>query len=63
MIFKRYLVGTISNKYNYREGNIKQTTSTGTVFLDQDFEKYVYNVSQTLMGNFKYKFGNKTASL
>lgn len=56
-----YLVGTISNKYNYREGNIKQTTSTGTVFLDQDFEKYVYNVSQTLMGNFKYKFGNKNS--
>ena len=54
-----YIVGNISNGFSYREGNIKQTTSIGTVFQDQDFEKYVYNVSQTLMGNFKYRFSNR----
>src|SRR5690606_31147993 len=54
-----YLVGNFSNAYNYRKGNIKQTTNTGSIFLDQDFEKYVYEVSQTLMGNFKYRFANR----
>lgn len=52
-----YIIGTFDGKFNYLEGNIKQTNSTGAVFLDQDFEKYEYNVSQILMGNVKYKFG------
>jgi outer membrane receptor protein involved in Fe transport len=52
-----FVIGGFDGKFNYLEGNIKQTNSTGAVFLDQDFEKYEYNVSQILMGNVKYKFG------
>ena len=52
-----FLIGGQSGSYNYTEGNIKQTNSTGDIFLDQDFEKYEYTVSQILMGNAKYKFG------
>ncbi len=52
-----YLIGGYDGSYNYTNGNIKQTNSTGAIFLDQDFEKYDYNVSQILMGNVNYKFG------
>ncbi len=52
-----FVIGGFDGKFNYLEGNIKQTNSTGDIFLDQDFEKYEYNVSQILMGNVKYKFG------
>ncbi len=52
-----FLVGGFDGSYNYIEGNIKQTNSTGSVFQDQDFQKYEYTVSQILMGNVKYKFG------
>src|SRR5690606_38149280 len=54
-----YVVGNFSYGYNFREGNIKQTTTDGTVFLDQDFERYLYQVSHTVMGCFKYRFANR----
>jgi len=53
-----YLVGSFDSKYLYTEGNIKQTNSLGQIYLDQDFNKYNYNVSQLLMNNMRYKFGN-----
>lgn len=56
--FTMYVVGANSSDYKYRDGKIRQTTSIGTVFQDQDYKKYTYNVSQTLMGNFKYKMEN-----
>jgi hypothetical protein len=56
-----FVVGAMSSSYNYREGNIKQTTNGGSIFLDQDFQKYTYNVTQTLMGNFKYRFENQNS--
>ena len=54
--FSVFVVGGFDAKYNYLEGNIKQTTSSGEVFQDQDFSKYEYNVSQLLMANLEYKF-------
>jgi len=53
-----FLVGSFDNSYLYTEGNIKQTNSLGQVYLNQDFNKYNYNVSQLIMNNMKYKFGN-----
>lgn len=50
-----YLVGSHSAGYKYRDGNLRQTTSVGTIFQDQTFERYTYNVQQTVMGNFKYR--------
>jgi outer membrane receptor protein involved in Fe transport len=52
-----YLVGSFDNSFLFTEGDLRQTNSTGEVFLDQKFEKYNYNVSQLLMNNTKYKFG------
>ncbi|CAM3971295.1 MULTISPECIES: TonB-dependent receptor [Flavobacterium] len=53
-----YLVGSFDNSYLFSEGNIKQTNSIGSIYQDQKFEKYNYNVSQLLMNNMKYKFGD-----
>lgn len=53
-----FLVGSFDNNYLYTKGSIKQTNSLGQVYLDQDFNKFNYNVSQLLMNNMKYKFGN-----
>ena len=49
------LVGSYDSKYNFIDGNIKQTTTQGTIFQDQEFSKYDFNVSQLLMGNIKFK--------
>ncbi|QNM85422.1 TonB-dependent receptor [Polaribacter pectinis] len=54
--FSFFVVGGFDGSYNYVDGNIKQTTSSGDVYQDQDFKKYDYNVSQILMANLKYKF-------
>ncbi|MGV3461328.1 MAG: TonB-dependent receptor domain-containing protein [Flavobacterium sp.] len=54
-----YLVGSHSGGYKYREGELRQTTSVGTVFQDQKFERYTYNAQQTVMGNFKYRTESK----
>ena len=54
--FSFFIVGGFDAGYNFLEGNIKQTTSAGTVFQDQDFSRYDYNVSQILMANLQYKF-------
>uniref|UniRef100_UPI00404AC4C7 TonB-dependent receptor domain-containing protein n=1 Tax=Flavobacterium sp. TaxID=239 RepID=UPI00404AC4C7 len=56
--FSLYLVGSFDNSYLFTEGDLRQTTTTSDVFLDQKFEKYNYNVSQLLMNNMKYKFGD-----
>lgn len=53
--FSVYLVGSHSGGYKYREGELRQTTSIGTIFQDQTFKRYTYNVQQTAMGNFKYR--------
>lgn len=54
--FSFFIVGAFDSGFNFLEGNIKQTTSAGTVFQDQDFSKYEFNVSQIIMANLKYKF-------
>ena len=54
--FSFFVVGAFDAGYNFLEGNIKQTTSAGAIFQDQDFSKYEYNVSQVVMANLKYKF-------
>lgn len=56
-----FIVGSFSGEYNYYEGNIKQTNSTGSVFQDQDFERYDYKVSQLLMTNLEYKYINNNS--
>lgn len=50
-----FLVGSSDQSYNYQEGNIKQNTNDSSIFRDQEFSKYIFNVSQLLMGNIKFK--------
>lgn len=58
-----FLTGSMENGYVYKEGTVRQNTSAGSIVQDMDFQRYTYNTSQTLMGNFKYKFNNNTISL
>ncbi len=51
-----FAVVGFNNDYHFVEGNIKQTNNAGNVFLDQDFKKYNYTVSQIVMANASYKF-------
>lgn len=55
-LFSFFVVGGFDGSYNFVDGNIKQTTSSGDIFQDQDFTKYDYTVSQILMANLNYKF-------
>ncbi|WP_438961536.1 carboxypeptidase-like regulatory domain-containing protein [Nonlabens sp.] len=48
---------TFDNGYRFIDGTIRNTGSTGRIFLDQDFEKYQYETSQIALGNLKYNFG------
>lgn len=50
-----YVVGSHNGGYKYRDGVIRMSNSVGTVYQDQDFERYSYNAQQTVMGNFKYR--------
>jgi len=56
--FSLYLVGSFDNSYLFTQGKLRQTNSIGAIFQDRKFEKYNYNVSQLLMNNMKYKFGD-----
>lgn len=55
--FSIFLVGGIDNSYQYKEGFARQINATGGLGRDLDVQQYEYNVSQLLMGNFKYTFG------
>jgi len=52
-----FLVGGIDNSYQYKEGFARQINATGGLGRDLDVDQYEYSVSQLLMGNFKYTFG------
>ena len=54
--FSFFIVGGFDGNYNFTDGNIKQTTSSGSIFQDFEFKKYEYTVSQILMANLNYKF-------
>lgn len=48
---------TFDNGYRFVEGNVKNTTSTGAIFLDQDFQSYEYETSQIGQVGLDYRFG------
>lgn len=57
-----FATGNMNSEYRYAEGVIRQTTTDGTAFLDQETERSEYNVSKTAMANLKYTFGNHYVS-
>jgi TonB-dependent receptor len=48
---------TFDNGYRLIDGTIRNTVSTGALFLDQEYEKYQYETSQIALGNLDYRFG------
>ena len=48
---------TFDNGYRFVDGTIRNTGSTGDIFLDQDFQKYQYETSQIGQFNVDYRFG------
>ncbi|WP_340064479.1 TonB-dependent receptor [Ascidiimonas aurantiaca] len=52
-----YIIGALDSKFMYQEGNTKAVgvlNTEGEAGTDLDFDKYIYNVSQMAMGNFKF---------
>lgn len=52
------LIGTIENDYTYEEGNTKVINAQGLPLRDLDFDKYLYSVSQIVMGNLDFEFSD-----
>ena len=59
---KTLLIGSFDSKYSYNEGNTKEINAQGLPLRDLDFQKYQYNVSQILMANLDYGFGENNLS-
>lgn len=60
--YRVYVLGMYSTDYSYTEGVIRNTTTTGTVFQDQQFDKYTQNTSHMVMASMDYRFKNQTIS-
>jgi outer membrane receptor protein involved in Fe transport len=48
---------TFDNGYRFVEGTVRNTTSAGNIYLDQDFSSYEYETSQIGQFNADYRFG------
>lgn len=57
-----FVTGNMDSEYRYAEGIIRQTTTTGTAFLDQEMKRSEYRVTKTAMANLKYTVGNHYVS-
>ena len=57
-----YVLGTYSTDYKYTDGFVRNTTTTGTIFQDQEFDRYTQNTSHMVMANADYNFKNQTIS-
>src|SRR5665648_57447 len=51
-----YVLGSYSTDFDYLSGVVRNTTTTGTVFQDQDFDKYSQSTSHMAMANMDYRF-------
>ena len=57
-----FVTGSINSQYLYREGNARVINAQGGTGRDLDFNRYIYEASQLLMGNFKYSFNAGSVS-
>jgi len=51
-----FVLGMYSSNYNFLSGVVRNTTTTGTIFQNQNFDKYAQHTSHMLMGNIDYRF-------
>ncbi|MBL7971594.1 MAG: carboxypeptidase-like regulatory domain-containing protein [Prolixibacteraceae bacterium] len=54
--FDIFVLGMYSTDFSYVNGVVRNTTTTGTVFQDQDYGKYSQNTSHMAMINADYHF-------
>ena len=59
---KTLLIASFDSNYSYNEGNTKEINAQGLPARDLDFQKYQYNVSQIVMANIDYGFGENNLS-
>jgi hypothetical protein len=57
-----YLIGSYSKNYSFVNGIIRNTTTTGTIFQDQNFDKYSQNTAHMLLANANYRLKKQTIS-
>ncbi len=50
-----FLLGQFDTDYSFVEGQVRNTTTTGTIFQDQQFNKSSINASHLLMANLDYR--------
>lgn len=60
--FNFFLIGMYSTESNYVNGVVRNTTTTGTIFQDQNFDKYTQNTSHMLVGSADYRLKRNTIS-
>lgn len=54
--FDLFVLGMYSTDFSYINGVVRNTTTTGTVFQDQNYDKYSQNTSHMAMINADYHF-------
>ncbi|WP_037318958.1 TonB-dependent receptor [Salegentibacter sp. Hel_I_6] len=59
---KTMFVASMKNDYSFREGNTKVVNAQGLPLRDLDFQTYLYDVTQILMGNASYEFNKNKIS-
>ena len=57
-----FFVAGMDSKYRYADGKIQNATNIGEIYLDQDFVKNEYTVSQNAMLNLRYVWGQNSIS-
>lgn len=58
--YRFYIMGMYSTDYSYTDGAVRNTLTTGTIFRDQDLDKYTQNTSHMVMANMDYNFKDQT---
>ena len=52
--FSFYVLGSYDTDFRYGSGVVRNTTTTGTIFQDQNFDKYTQNTSHMVMASAGY---------
>lgn len=56
-----FMVASQSSDYSYSEEIVRNMNTAGIIYQDQTGKKYSQNISQLVLGNLNYGFGNKNS--
>ncbi|MEN6455393.1 MAG: TonB-dependent receptor [Prolixibacteraceae bacterium] len=60
--YRFYILGMYATNYNYTDGVVRNTGTTGTLVRDQHYDKYEQNTNHMVMANMDYNFKGQTIS-